>query len=199
MELTTGCYEVRFLLFANAQGGLDTINCHATCPVPQGPHSHILMTGVSDRGSYFIPQKITISEFVYPKKSLLYLAYPKNSLSPFFARPPKNPSVFFFRDPKKFRRLSQTQKDHFWPKFQTQKSHSDPPPPPPPSLKYVSGAPGPGSRHSSCIKCRRFIREGCSRLELTRTLFVNSYTPSINSPYVKFVETKSTELVLKIN
>ena len=96
MELTTGCYEVRFLLFANAQGGLDTINCHATCPVPQGPHSHILMTGVFDRGSYFIPQKITTSEFVYPKKSLLYLAYPKNSLSPFFARPPKNPSVFFF-------------------------------------------------------------------------------------------------------
>ena len=33
--------------------------------------------GGSDRGSYFIPQKITTLEFVYPKKSLLFLAYPK--------------------------------------------------------------------------------------------------------------------------
>ena len=50
---------------------------------PQGPHEHILMTGGSDRGSYFIPKKIPTSEFVYPKKSLLFLAYPKN------------PSVYF--------------------------------------------------------------------------------------------------------
>ena len=40
----------------------------------QGPHSHILMTGGSDRGSYFIPQKIPTSEFVYPKKSLSVFA-----------------------------------------------------------------------------------------------------------------------------
>ena len=41
----------------------------------QGPHSDILMMGggggggegVSERGSYFIPQKILTSEFVYPK------------------------------------------------------------------------------------------------------------------------------------
>ena len=39
--------------------------------------------GGSDRGSYFIPQKIPTSEFVYPKKSLLFLAYPKKSLSVF--------------------------------------------------------------------------------------------------------------------
>ena len=96
----------------------------------QGANSQILMTGGrgSDRGSYFIPKKVTTSEFVYPKKSLRFLAYPKKSRSPFFATP-KNPSVFFFAT-------------HFWPKFQTQKSHSDPPPPPSPSLKYVSGAPG---------------------------------------------------------
>ena len=50
---------------------------------PQGPHSHILMTGGSNRGSYFIPKKIPTSEFVYPKKSLLFLAYPKKSLSVF--------------------------------------------------------------------------------------------------------------------
>ena len=48
----------------------------------------------SDRGSYFIPKKITTSEFVYPKKSLLSLAYPKKSLGPFFATQ-KNPSFFF--------------------------------------------------------------------------------------------------------
>ena len=52
--------------------------------------------GVSDRGSYFIPKKITTSEFVYPKKSLLFLAYPKNSLSPFseFRNPKKIPLFF---------------------------------------------------------------------------------------------------------
>ena len=34
---------------------------------PHGLHSQTLMTGGSDRGSYFIPKKITTSEFVYPK------------------------------------------------------------------------------------------------------------------------------------
>ena len=45
--------------------------------LPQGPHSHILMTGGSDRGSYFIPKKIPTSEFVYPKKSPLFFSIPK--------------------------------------------------------------------------------------------------------------------------
>ena len=63
----------------------------------------------SDRGSYFIPKKITTSEFVYPKKSLLFLPYPKKTLTPFFATQ-KYPSGFFcnpkkilasFIDPKK--------------------------------------------------------------------------------------------------
>ena len=35
------------------------------------------MTGGSDRGSYFIPQKIPTSEFVQPKKIRTFLAYPK--------------------------------------------------------------------------------------------------------------------------
>ena len=35
------------------------------------------MTGGSDRGSYFIPQKIPTSEFVYPKKSLLFFSIPQ--------------------------------------------------------------------------------------------------------------------------
>ena len=39
--------------------------------------------GGSDRGLYLIPQKIPTSEFVYPKKSLLFLAYPKKSLRVF--------------------------------------------------------------------------------------------------------------------
>ena len=90
--------------------------------------------GGSDRGSYFIPQKITTTEFVYPKKLLLFLVYPKKSFCPFFATP-KNPSVFF-GEPKYSRRFSLTKKNHFWPKYQTQKNHSDPP-----SLQYVSGAP----------------------------------------------------------
>ena len=43
----------------------------------QGLHPQILMMegggGVgSDSGSYFIPKKVTASEFVYPKKSLLF-------------------------------------------------------------------------------------------------------------------------------
>ena len=108
-------------------------NCFVS--VPQGPHSQILMTGGSDRGSYIIPQKITTSEFVYPKKSLLLLAYPKKYLSPFFATP-QNPSVCFLR-PKKIPASFIDPKNYFEPKFHTQKNHSDPP-----SLKYVNGAPG---------------------------------------------------------
>ena len=50
---------------------------------PQRPHSHILMMGGSDGGSHFIPKNIPTSEFVYPKKSLLFLAHPKKSLSVF--------------------------------------------------------------------------------------------------------------------
>ena len=45
------------------------------CDKAQGPHSQILMTGRgggSDRGSYFITKKTTTSEFVNPKKSLLF-------------------------------------------------------------------------------------------------------------------------------
>ena len=36
-------------------------------------------------------------------------------------------SLCCFRDPKKYRRLSQTPKNPFWPKCQTQKNPSDPP------------------------------------------------------------------------
>ena len=106
---------------------------------PQGPHSQIFMMGWeggSDRGSCFLPKKITTSEFVYPKKSLLFLTYPKNPLvlfsqpkkiSPFFLRPKKIPASFI--DPKKSPLA----------KISDLKTSLGPPPP---SLKYVSGAPG---------------------------------------------------------
>ena len=104
--------------------------------------------GGADRGSYFIPKKITASEFVYLKKSLLYLAYPKKSLSPFFATQ-KNPSVFFSR-PKKnpgvFHRPKKiTLGQNFRPKKITRT---------PPSLKYVSGAPGTQCFNLKAIKCK---------------------------------------------
>ena len=106
----------------------------------QGSHSQILMKGGwgrSDRGSYFIPKKITTSEFVYPKKSLLFLVYPKKSLGPFFTTQ-KNPSVFFFfpnqKNPGVFHRPKRITWQNLRPKKITWT---------PPSLKYVSGAPGP--------------------------------------------------------
>ena len=43
------------------------------CYYLRGPNSQILMTGESDRGSYFIPKKITTSEFAYPKKHHYFL------------------------------------------------------------------------------------------------------------------------------
>ena len=64
--------------------------------------------GGSDRGSYFIPKKITTSEFVYPKKSLLfsipqkfpYVLFSKPQKIPLcFSRPKKVPASFI--DPKK--------------------------------------------------------------------------------------------------
>ena len=52
-----------------------------------GPNSHISMTGGGggeDRQRFIlIPQKIPTSQFVYPKKSLLFIAYPKKNPSEF--------------------------------------------------------------------------------------------------------------------
>ena len=90
----------------------------------------------SDRGSYFIPIKITTSEFVYPKKSLLFLVYPKKSLSPCFASQ-KNPSVFFFATQKNSGVFYRPKKITFGQNFRPKKTTQTPP-----SLEYVSGAPG---------------------------------------------------------
>ena len=75
----------------------------------------------------FYTQKNHNFRICLPKKSLLCLAYPKNPLVLF--RNPKKSLCFFFPYPKKSRRLSYTPKNNFWPKFQTQKNHSDPLPP----------------------------------------------------------------------
>ena len=51
---------------------------HNKIAIPRDPtHKCLWRGGGSDRGSYFIPKKITTSEFVCPKKSLLFLTYPK--------------------------------------------------------------------------------------------------------------------------
>ena len=91
-------------------------------PPHQGPHSKILMTGRSDRGSYFIPKKITTSELSTQKNHYIFLAYPQKYLC-------------FFRDPKKSR-CHRPKKITFGLNSDP-KNHSDPL-----SLKYVSGAPG---------------------------------------------------------
>ena len=48
-----------------------------TWPGPRAP-THIFSGGEAVIGSYFIPRKIPISEFMYPKKPS-FLAYPKKS------------------------------------------------------------------------------------------------------------------------
>ena len=50
----------------------------------QESHSHILMTGGDPTEVHILyPKKFPTSEFVYPKKYLFLLAYPKKSLSGF--------------------------------------------------------------------------------------------------------------------
>ena len=68
-----------------------------------------------------------MSEFVYPKNPYIFSIPPKNP-TPTVNCSPKR-SLCFLCDPKKFLHLSYTQKNPFWPKFQTQ------PPPPPPVSK----------------------------------------------------------------
>ena len=86
--------------------------------------------GGSDRGSYFIPKKITTSEFVYPKKITTFSNIPKKIPWSLF-RNPKN-SLFYLSQPQKItgRVFHRPKKITFGQNFR------------PPSLKYVSGAPG---------------------------------------------------------
>ena len=102
-----------------------------------GPHSDISMTGGrgGERGGghrfIFYTQKIPTSEFGYPKKTLLFLANQKRShtsskLCLHFCwfelmktKIPKKSLVF--SQPNKSQHLSQTPKNPFWTKIQTQK------------------------------------------------------------------------------
>ena len=109
--------------------------CTLYMSITQGPHSQILIMGGPTEVHILYKKKSQLQNLSTQKNHYFFLAYPKKSFSPFFATQ-KNPSVFF-RNPKTSWHHSQSQKIHFWPKFQTQKNNSDPP-----SLKYVSGAPG---------------------------------------------------------
>ena len=68
---------------------------------PGAPLTNFNDGGGSERGSYFIPQKITTSEFVYQKKSLSPFFATQKNPSVFFSRPQKIPASFI--DPKKSR------------------------------------------------------------------------------------------------
>ena len=92
----------------------------------QGPHSQIFMTGGgSDRGSYFIPKKITTSEFVYPKYH--YFFNRPKKIPWFFFSNPKNPSVFFFATHKNPGVFHRPQKITFGQNFRPKKSLGPPP------------------------------------------------------------------------
>ena len=95
--------------------------------------------GRSDRGSYyFYTQKDHNFKICLPKKITTFLAYPKKSLSPFFATQ-KNPPVFFFLQPKKIPESHKPKEISFGQNFRPKKITQTPPPP---SLKYVSVIPG---------------------------------------------------------
>ena len=81
------------------------------------------------------PKKSQLQNFSIQKKSLHFLAYPKKSLSPFFATQ-KNPFVSF-GDPKNPSVFYRPQKIALGQSFRPNKITRTPP-----SLKYVSGAPG---------------------------------------------------------
>ena len=106
----------------------------------QGPHSKILMTGGGGggiRGSYFIPKKSQLQNLSTPKNHyFLSFNIPKKHPLVLFSQPKKS-LCFFFATHKNSCIFHRPKKNHFWPKFQTQKNHSKPPPLP--SLKYEWG------------------------------------------------------------
>ena len=99
-----------------------------------GPFTNFNDGGVRQR-FIFYTQKNHNFRICLPKKSLLFLAYPKKSLSPFFATQ-KYPSGFFSR-PQKIPASFIDPKKSLLAKLSDPKNHSGLP-----SLKFVSGAPG---------------------------------------------------------
>ena len=96
---------------------------------PQGPHSPILMNwgggGVWQRFIFYTPKNHNF-RICLPKKITTFFSIHKNIPWSYFRNPKK--SLCFSSRPKK---ILSSFLDHFWPKFQTQKNHLDPPPPPP--------------------------------------------------------------------
>ena len=103
---------------------LKYIDCSYQIPVAPLTNFNDGGGGIRQRFTFYT-QKNHNSEFVYPKKSLLFIAYPKKSLC-FSSRPKKILASFI--DPKKslLAKVSDPKKSLG----------------PPLSLKYVSGAPG---------------------------------------------------------
>ena len=101
---------------------------------PGGPFTNFNDGGVRQR-FIFYTQKNHNFRICLPKKSLLFLAYPKKSLSPFFATQ-NYPSGFFLR-PQKIPASFTDPKKSLLAKLSDPKNHSGLP-----SLKFVSGAPG---------------------------------------------------------
>ena len=107
------------------------------------------------------PKKSQLQNLSFQKKSLLFLAYPKKSLS-HFCTTQKNPFWFFFTTQKNPSVFHRPQKS-LLAKISDPKKSLATPPPPPPSLKYMSGAPGLlGIWLLGCLKFVMFLQKNFS-------------------------------------
>ena len=126
--------------------------------------------GGSDRGSYFIPKKITSSEFVYPKKSL----------SPFFAT--QKIPLFFFPTQINHGVLGRPKTVTFGQNFRPKKITRAPlpPPSPPPLLPVIKICEcGPWDWYvSNCFftEVIKLLSATRSRLQQSVTVRFYSYT-----------------------
>ena len=99
-----------------------------------GAHSQILTTrwegvgwgrgGGGSREVHILYPKKSQLQNLSTKKYRYFFSIPQKSLSPFFAT---SKNLLFFSQPKNIAASFMDPKNHFWPKFQTQKSHSTPP------------------------------------------------------------------------
>ena len=91
---------------------------------PGAPLTNFNDRGVQQSFIFYTPKNHNF-RICLPKKITTSFSIPKKNLNPFFTTPNK-PSCFFCnpKNPSNFHRP----KYHLWPKFQTQKNHSDPPP-----------------------------------------------------------------------
>ena len=69
--------------------------CTLYMSITQGPHSQILIMGGPTEVHILYKKKITTSEFVYPKKSLLFFSIPQKNPLVLFSQPKKIPLFSF--------------------------------------------------------------------------------------------------------